>query len=638
MTSTPRAKEITLDFRFTGSSEDPQGFPSEDREYEIFVRDHTRKLSSFPWRDSKVREDLAGLMASNPEPAALKRLGKRLRRFLDGTNWPLAEAEIERRAKERQPIDIVISSNAPEIYALPWELLELEPSGRWLGELDECLVRYDWAQKSLHEPRLPEPERLLLAWSDAGGGVPFTEHEQAIRAACEKTRLQLDVLPRVTHNSLKKALADPARPVAILHLLCHGTTTRSGAYGLALNREGVDNVSDQIDATELQQFFPSHSPPRLVVLCVCRSGDAGEPHILGNLAQNLHRQDVPAVIASRMPLSCLGSNLFTQVLYTELLAGDGDLRSAFLKARRKLLVEQRRKDWASLQFYARRHHEEAFDPLGRRFRPGAAAPKGELVLIRHEAYDTVSSAPELTGWHVRKIVHIDQTPLLKQRQWENLEAAVESLTAPEGDLQRALAEPATEFGYYGFPFVPLGVLAGFLAGRSRRVHVFEPDPVTKRFTWSEEGNPPELKIDEQPGKAKSGAMRLRISLSSKVALADCRKVLPDRSVSLDLHARVDAPAPGLVRSEAQARAYAEMLSDAIYRKYAEKECPIKSIHVFAAIPVSIAFLLGQAIRATWLPDCHVYNYGFREKPRYKWRLCLQAALHRERSIKIFNES
>lgn len=637
MTATPRAKEITLDFRFTGSTEDEQGFPSESREYEVFVRDRTCKLSSFPWQDSRVREDFAELMTSSPDPAVLKRFAKRLRRFLDGTNWPLAEAEIERRAKERQSIDIVISSNAPEIYALPWELLELEASGRWLGELDECLIRYDWTQEPLHEPRLPEPGRILLAWSDAGGGVPFSEHEQAIRAACEKTMLQVDVLPRVTHSLLKKALADPGRPVTILHLLCHGTVTRSGAYGLALNREDMDSIPDRIDATELQQFFPSHTPPRLVILCICRSGDAGEPHILGSLAQNLHRQDIPAVIASRMPLSCLGSNLFTQVLYTELLSGGGDLRAAFLRAKRALLVEQRRKDWVSLQFYARRRHEEAFDPLGLRVPSETGAPRRELVLICHEAYDKVSSAPEPIGWHVRKVVHLDQTPLLKQRQWENLEAAVESLASPEGELQRALTEPETEFGYYGFPFVPLGVLAGFLAGRSRRVHVFEPDPVTKRFAWSQGGAYPELKVEEQPGKAKSGAVRLRISISSEVALSDCRKVLPDRSVSLDLHVKVDAPAPELVRSEAQARAYAEVLRDAIYRKCAERERPIKSIHVFAAVPVSIAFLLGQGLSATWLPDCHVYNYGFREKPPYKWRLCLQAAFHRERSIEIFNE-
>lgn len=642
MTSTPKAKEITLDFFLDGPATAQHGFPSEERTYQVQVFERTPKRASFNWGTPELREALAALETSNPEPTTFKYLGKRLREFLDETNWPRAEEEIDRRAQEGQPTNIVISSDAPELYSLPWELLELKRTGAHLGGLPDCLIHHDWQHPPSHEPRLPAPQRILFAWSPAGGGVPFEEHEQALQAALGKAKLpfspQLEVLPRVNHRVLKEALSDPERPVAILHLLCHGTETRSGAYGLALSSEDPDGPPARIDAAELQRYFLPNAPPRLVVLSVCQSGDVGAPHILGNLAQNLHRQDIPAVIASRMPLSCDGSILFAQTLYAELLSGGGDLRTAFLKARRALDVQQRRKDWASLQFYARRGHEEAFDPFGLWLPKGTAAPRRELVLIRHEAYGHVTSTPELTDWHVRKVVSLAQTSLLKQRQWENLETVVESMTAPDGELQRALAEPETELGYYGFPYVPLGALAGFLAGRHRRVQVFEPDPVTKRFTWSQAGNPPKLKCEEQPGKAKSGALRLRISLTSEVALADCRKVLPDRSVSLDIHIKVDTPTQGLVRSEAQAREYAEALRDIIHKKCADRERPIKSIHVFAAIPVSIAFLLGQELHATWLPDCHVYNYGHREEPRYKWRLCLQAAFHRERSIEIFNAS
>lgn len=639
MTSASKDQPINIDFLRIGDAPAQQGFPSEERQYRVHVRDRQGKVISFPWQDSTVHEDLSRMMSSNPDREVLKRLGRKLRICLDKTNWPLVEQEIERRLKAQQPIDIVISSDSSEIYALPWELLELSRSGRWLGELPNCLIHYDWTQESAHEPRLPRPGRVLFAWSDAGGQVPFQHHEEVIKNALLRTTLpctlELNVLERVSPRSLKRALRDPDNPVTVLHLLCHGTKTGNGAPALALNRDGEESGAARVDATEFQQFFPPDAPPRLVVLCVCQSGDAGAPHILGGLAHNLHRQDIPAVIASRMPLSCNGSNLLTRVLYEELFAGSGDLRQAFLKARSETQADQRRTDWLSLQLYARRHSNEAFDPLCLQPRPGTGSSQGEVVLICHEALDKVSQKPELAGRRLRKVVYVDQTPLLKQRQWENLEAAVKSLADPEGKLQRALAEPEAEFGYYGLPFIPLGALAGFLAGRSRRVHVFELDRVTKQFVWPKGGDFPELTCEEQPGKAKTGALRLRLSISSKVELAECQKVLPDKKVRLDLHFTLPDPTPGLVRSEEQARAYVELLRAAIHRY--KQDRAIKSIHIFAAIPVSITFLLGQELSATWFPEPYVYNFGQGETPGYKWRLNLRAAHQGKPSVKIFNK-
>lgn len=631
---------VTLDFFSNGNEVVQYGFPSEQRAYQVRIMEHPPERAEFPWQDPELRRSLSQLEQPNPEPTALKLLGKRLRDFLDKTAWPRVEVEIERRIKAQppQPVDIVISSNVREIYALPWELLELKSIERWVGTFENCLICYDAASQSFHESHLPTSGRILFAWSDAGGGVPAPEQLKSIHDARGKAvqvpALEIEELPRVTRRRLKGALADPGRPVSILHLLCHGAKMQNGAYGITLSRESEDGGADRIDATELQRFFPAHMPPRLVVLCVCQSGDAGPPHILGSLVQNLHRQGIPAVIASRMPLSVEGANLFTQELYTELIAKGADLRTAFLKTRSKLDLEQKRKDWASLQLYVRGRHEEAFDPLCRRVPLSADRARPDLVLIRHEAFDKISAAPDVGDWHLRKEVRIDQTPALKQRQWDNLEPEIERLVAPQGDLQRALSEPETEFGYYGLPFVPLATLAGYLAGRSRRVHVFEPDPVTKQLVWEKEGSYPGLEREEQPGTAQVGAVRLRISISFPVDLADCRKVLPDLKVRLDLHFRLEAPRPGVVRQEAQARAYAQVLRDKLYQ-LVDQDHSIKSLHVFAAVPVSVAFLLGQELSATWLPICYIYNFDRGESPRYKWRLCLRAAARGKRSVKVF---
>lgn len=639
MASAPNDKLFNIDIVSIGTHTDQPSFPSEGRQYRVHVRDREGATVTFPWQDATIHEDLSAMMSSNPDQEVIKRLGIKLRTFLDDTNWSKIESEVEHRIMAQQPVDIVISSNAPEIYALPWEFLVVKRSNRPLGAHHNCLIHYDWIEEPSYEPRLPRSGLVLLAWSDAGGQVPFQAHEEALTKAFAKAKLpcalKLKVLQRATPKMLKLALNDSENPVTVLHLLCHGAKTGSGAPSLMLNRDGEEDGVARVDAAAFQQYFPPSTPPRLVVLSICQSGDSGAPHILGGFAQNLHRQDIPAVIASRLPLSCDGSKLLTHELYDDLLAGSGDLRQAFLKARSKIALQQRRSDWISLQLYARRNHPEAFDPLCLQPRPRSGSAQSDVVLICHEALSKVPQKPEFPNKRIRKTYYIKQTPLLDQRQWENLGQAIKDMIDPEGDLKQALAEPDAEFAYYGLPYIPLGALAGFLAGRNRHVHVFELERTTKQFTWRQGGDAPALTIDPQPGQATRGALRLRLSISNKVDLADCQRVLPDKKVTLDLHFALPDPKPDLIHSEEQARAYIEILRDKIHTY--TQSLNIQSIHIFASIPVSITFLLGQQLSSTWFPTPYVYNFGKDESPRYKWRLNLRAAAQGKPSIRIFRK-
>ncbi len=76
------------------------------------------------------------------------------------------------------------------------------------------------------------------------------------------------------------------------------------------------------------------------------------------MAQSLHRAGMPAVVASRFPLSWDGARLFATELYDRMLRDLGTLEEAFLAARARL---SRRPafDWASLQLYARASDGEA---------------------------------------------------------------------------------------------------------------------------------------------------------------------------------------------------------------------------------------------------------------------------------------
>ncbi|WP_198316443.1 SAVED domain-containing protein [Cystobacter fuscus] len=637
MPRTSKVEELSLEFLRKNKTHDPYNFSYEREEYIVMRSYGAPKPAFFPWDDTQLQKDLAGLSALRPNDLAVARIGRRLREFLDTADWAADEEALEKALREKRPVHLTIRSHAAELYYLPWELLPLRVSGTLLGELPDFLLRYQWPGTQSQDAG-QDTIRILLACSAAGERVPFAEHREAIedarssRAGIISARTELSFLSNANRQSLALALRDPDRPIDVLHLLCHGKQLEGNTCGLVLNSEDREEGPDYLTPSDIRRLVSTiEKPPRLIVLCVCQSSHTGTPaHLLGSIAEAFHRQGIPAVIASRLPLSGTGSILFTKAFYEELLGGSGHLRTALVAARQQLFL-QKSLDWASLQLYAREGDDAALDP----FRRSTPAPRvlptrsGELVLLCHEAYDRAYVAPGaddvpalFSNREARKVV-IDQTLALKGRNWERLGDEVKWLLSPEGELLQLLTKRDTELVYYGFPYIPLAVLVGFLAN-TRPVHVVEYDREVERFTWMRDatGSFPPLR-KKRSEYATGSVARLRLSISATVNVNDCEEVLPSRDVGLDLHFTVKTPQRGIVRREAQVQAYIQQIRAALDR-YVAGNSRIQALHVFASVPVSIAFRLGQALAATGLPACCVYNYGAQELPRYKWRLWLRA--------------
>lgn len=633
--------KVTLELCRSG---DTSEFSFELREYDVRHSNAERRKAEFDWQNPDFLRALEQLEKGSRKSEVLLRVGQHLRKFLEPTQWALEEQKIEQALQAGRRIDLTIRSNAPEIHALPWSLLVLRPRERALGDIKHCHIQYEVLP--LQPPvQSRATGRILLASSAAGGTVPFKQHLNAIQAACEGTSITFepseDVLPNLTMAELASALRETRRPVTVLHLLCHGAPKGNGSYGLVLHSSDHDKERETLDSVELQRLIPAGtSSLRLVVLCACHSGDAGQPgHLVGGIARRIHLQGVPAVIASRLPLSPEGSNILSQSLYQELLQGSGNLRTALANAREKLFSEQGLSDWAALQLYARKNDENALHPFSP---PSATTGTRDLVLIRHESYSKAPGAPGpadapalFEGRKVRKQYSIDQTQTLAKRQWKNLRAEVKRLVSSKGELQRALAEPDAEFIYYGFPYVPFAALAGHLA-KTHVVHLLEHDRVKQRFTWEQETDSdyPSLKVESEL-RESGKAVRLRLSVSAPVDLDACREVLPEEDVRLDLHLRLESPEPGAIRWHEQFQEYARTIRQALHEHVARNGPVLESLHVFAAVPVSIAFWLGRELAATWLPRSYVYNFGKDEMPRYKWRLYLQAAAAGRPAVHVF---
>ncbi|MCB9741527.1 MAG: CHAT domain-containing protein [Alphaproteobacteria bacterium] len=274
---------------------------------------------------------------------ARARLAERLLRFLEAAGWEaMAQSLVEALAEAREArLDFI--SNAPELYALPWELLPVGDSGQALGELPGTLLRYRWpgtrtAALAPAQARWRTEGRALLA--SAGADVPAQAQAEAAREALGE---RLSLLPGLSRAGLDDALRAAARegaPFSTLQLLCHGGPGPQG--------QRLDWEDGPIDPEELQALLSPHAATlRLVVLSACAGGgvaDAGSR--LGDHARAVHRGSealggVQAVIASRLLLSSPGSVEMTRALYRALGAGLG-VEGAFLEARDALITRSRR--------------------------------------------------------------------------------------------------------------------------------------------------------------------------------------------------------------------------------------------------------------------------------------------------------
>ncbi|WP_437968042.1 CHAT domain-containing protein [Sorangium sp. So ce260] len=364
----PRApREIELHLARTEDAGDPFSFPYGPGRHGTvgYLRtraDGTSADAHFAW-DEAVFSDLLDLRSPTPDPGRLPGLGARLRRFLGRVGWEADERLL--LEDSRQPVQLTLDLGAAELFALPWEAVEL-PSGARLGKLPHCLIRYAWPG-SATAPRAPDPPpengRILVAWSAGGMGVPHEEQVASIRGAY-KDGGHPDVdrgvieLGDASLRALGEALAAHA-PVHVLHLVCHGGSVASerAAYGLRLRTPDGAGY-EVVEAERLADKLRPHAGElRLCVLCACHGGDAGEiDSRLGSVALALHRAGIPAVVASRYPLSWDGAGALTEALYRELLVEHGSLEGAFAAARERLsalAADAGGVDWASLQLYAR---------------------------------------------------------------------------------------------------------------------------------------------------------------------------------------------------------------------------------------------------------------------------------------------
>ena len=105
--------------------------------------------AAITWDDALLN-DLAACQRPRPDAEAQGRVGQRLRSML----LELGFAEDEAVIRRGEPVELVLAFAAAELYALPWELVRIEPSGLTLADLQNVSLVWRWPGVS-PAPRSP---------------------------------------------------------------------------------------------------------------------------------------------------------------------------------------------------------------------------------------------------------------------------------------------------------------------------------------------------------------------------------------------------------------------------------------------------------------------------------------------------
>lgn len=420
------ALEIVLEFARANSPEDPYAFQFGLQDYTLRTQSGGRKRMELDWSDEFL-EDLQALGEPNADPACVQRVGRQLRAFLEPAGWGWTSREIVQAARQPRPVRLTIRSAAAELYSLPWELLTLEGTGQFVGEIPDLLIRYEWPDTSTAPSSVHSQGRILVAWSAAAGAVPSGQHIEAIESAARASGFDFDYDRDVIDDASLGRIADAleagmqsGKPVVALHLLCHGGSI-GDVYGLVLDGEsaGSDVV---VDATRLRQLLaPYGGTIRLVVLSACDSANASG--LFDSAALALHRAGIHAVMASRFLFSVAGSISLTTTLYRELLLNKSSLEDAFLRARRALARDATKLDWASLQLYERESDGHQTFPFA-----VAAAPISDADVATGE-FPALDEQQDVLGRIDYDVMEMADLVTLRTRASEELQAQFQQTMA-----------------------------------------------------------------------------------------------------------------------------------------------------------------------------------------------------------------
>ena len=248
------------------------------------------------------------------------------------------------KASEHRPhrIRLRIDATAPELHAVPWELMQEavdEKVSRDLAaDADTPFSRYpagDWLAVS---PIAHRPIKILVAIANADNWQKFdlapidVETEQSIIA---------DAFPDLTQGQVKLSFLE--QPVTLsrleielkrgydfLHIVAHGrySERQKNAVIFLTDDTGQIELEAEGDIAEMIDRLSQDQKPKFIFLASCQSASRDTADAFRGLAPSLIKIGVPTVLAMQDFVPVKTAREFTRILYRQLfLHGQVDLAS-----------------------------------------------------------------------------------------------------------------------------------------------------------------------------------------------------------------------------------------------------------------------------------------------------------------------
>lgn len=257
---------------------------------------------------------------------------------------------------------LVLRMTAPELAALPWEML-FDPETETYLCRQEPLVRHVPAPYTADPLEVRPPLRVLGLVASPRGLAALdvdAEKEHLAEALAEPAAdglIQLTWVPEATWEAIHSRLL--AGQWHVLHFIGHGDYDTSADEGV-LALVGRDGRADMVQATALADLLGESQPtPRLVVLNSCSSGRTGTQDLFSGTAAALVRSGINAVAAMQFTVSDAAATAFARGFYTALAHGRS-VDEAARSGRISILGAARSLEWVTPVLYVRGRATQLF--------------------------------------------------------------------------------------------------------------------------------------------------------------------------------------------------------------------------------------------------------------------------------------
>lgn len=249
-------------------------------------------------------------------------------------------------------------------------------------------------------------------------------------------------------------------------------------------------------------------------------------------------------------------------------------------------------------------------------------PKGLIILIHNVleniSHDEIISAlPE--SYHTLDMQKVPITPA-KAQLGEMRNFYLESLKLEQEKIYEAEVKPLLDkypdyqVVYFGLAPVPLAIHLGHKIGSLRKVEVYQKHHLHKDWIWRDTEKV-EIMVNGEPKDIvkNSKDVILRTGTRFRIDESETTKLISQASKEIEFY-----PAKlgqDIFSSSEELEVYASCFGgtlDSISTFL--PDCP--AIHLFAALPVGLAFLLGQQISPNAHTKVHVYQFAKDEEPNY----------------------